>query len=313
MWKNDTPGQFRKVNGALRWKCNRLPGLPTGLTGEGRGDRAIPGRHTASQPGRIRSPIHGSIRKCLHSTGRADGRNDGQWKRRYTARTNGSKTNPANNSGRSDGQPRLRRPSPLSAARCSPQASEFARPEKTLATQAVFVGGGGVVWGRQSQTDRRRSRSHHSARQRDRTGDRGQALRRRPATRPNVRTRTRRRDEILSRGLRKGVMGRRSSQSFSASDSPGASRALGENGYHSIVAARDMEGRARGLHPQQAIRDIQNSGRNCLADLMSALKIFAWLEPPGRIRDSADTGFGEIDIERRMSSWAAGISILGVL
>ena len=38
------------------------------------------------------------------------------------------------------------------------------------------------------------------------------------------------------------------------------------------------------------------------------LEIFALFEPSAKIRDAADTGFGEIDIERRMRSWAVDFS-----
>ena len=88
---------------------------------------------------------------------------------------------------------------------------------------------------------------------------------------------------------------------------------LGENGYLFIGDVRDVGGRERGVFLQQAKRDIQNSGRNCLADSIRAINISAWFEPSGRIRDAANTGFGEIDIEHRVSSWAADLSLLGVL
>ena len=40
------------------------------------------------------------------------------------------------------------------------------------------------------------------------------------------------------------------------------------------------------------------------------LKIFAWFEPSARIRDAANVGFEEIDIEHRVSSWAVDFSAL---
>ena len=69
-----------------------------------------------------------------------------------------------------------------------------------------------------------------------------------------------------------------------------------------------MECRERDLFLTHAKTETRSRGRNCLAGLRLTLKIFARPEPSARIRDAANTGFEEIDIEQRMSSRAVEFS-----
>ena len=103
--------------------------------------------------------------------------------------------------------------------------------------------------------------------------------------------------------LRNDLMGKHAFQPFSSTDFLRTAEIFGHYGYFSLSAIRDMEARERDMFSQQAKRGC--NGRNCLSDLRPTLKIFAWFEPHGRIRDAANSNFDEIDIDHRMKSRAA--------
>ena len=124
------------------------------------------------------------------------------------------------------------------------------------------------------------------------------------ATRPS----TRESAEALSDALRRDLAGRRVFRPFSSSDFRAAAWAFVECGYFAVDAVRDMDGRERDLSLPHAENETRARGRNCLADLRLTLEIFAWFEHSERIRDAANTGFGEIAIDQRMSSRAVGFS-----
>ena len=71
-----------------------------------------------------------------------------------------------------------------------------------------------------------------------------------------------------------------------------------------------MGGLERDLFLTHAKTETRARGRNCLEDLRLTLGIFAWFESSAKIREAANTGFGEIDIEHRMSSWVVDFSAL---
>ena len=118
----------------------------------------------------------------------------------------------------------------------------------------------------------------------------------------------RRSDSTLARVLRKDLMGKRASRPFPSTDFSRTAEICGSYGYFALSAIRDMEDRERDMFSQQSKRDY--CGRNCLADLRSALKIFDWFEPHGRIRGATNTNFAGNDIDSRAKSRAADFSNL---
>ena len=74
---------------------------------------------------------------------------------------------------------------------------------------------------------------------------------------------------------------------------------------------KDMDARERELFlstAKSAHRD-GNRNRSCLADLRLVLRIFAWFEPHGRLRDGTQVA-DEISIDRRMRDWS--VSLAGI-
>ena len=108
--------------------------------------------------------------------------------------------------------------------------------------------------------------------------------------------------------MRKELIGKHAPRPFSSTDFTRAVEISGQYGYVAIAAILDMDARQMDTFLQQAMRDY--NGRNCLADLRLALKIPAWSEPHGHIRDAKNTNFEEIDIDHRAKSWAADLSQL---
>ena len=149
-----------------------------------------------------------------------------------------------------------------------------------------------------------RSRNVSPARRRERSRSRGSDQNR------GASPTSAERSVILSTALKRDLAGKHAFQSFSDSDFQTAARSLVECGYYTVEAVRDMDGRERDLFLNFAKSETRARGRNCLADLRLTLKIFAWFEPAARIRDAANTGFEEIDIEQRMQSWTVDFSAL---
>ena len=71
-----------------------------------------------------------------------------------------------------------------------------------------------------------------------------------------------------------------------------------------------MGGRGRDLFLTHAKTETRARGRKRLADLRLTLAIFAWFDPSAKIREAANTGCEEIDMEQRASSRAVGFSAL---
>ena len=167
---------------------------------------------------------------------------------------------------------------------------------------------------RERRTDRRERRSRsrdrrNECRRSDRRSDARERSRNRRVRRsissdwhrrPDCKNKS---DVSLSRELRKDLMGKHAFATFSKADFADASRIFWDNGYRTVAAIRDMDSRERDLFLSQTKSNLR--GGNVLSDLRIFLKIIGWFEPHGRIRGGLATSFEEIDIDRRMSQWAA--------
>ena len=114
----------------------------------------------------------------------------------------------------------------------------------------------------------------------------------------------------LEEAPNRGLSGHRAFRPFHCSDFRAAARAFAERGYLTLDAVSDAGGREHGLSPTHAKNETRARGRNCLSGHRMALEICARFERTPKIRDLANTGFGEIDSGQRASSWAAGFSAL---
>ena len=97
--------------------------------------------------------------------------------------------------------------------------------------------------------------------------------------------------------------------SFDKADFTHAARIFWEIGYKSVDGIKDMDPRERGLFlstAKSARRD-GNRNRSCLADLRLVLRIFAWFDPHGKLREGAYAA-DEIAIDRRMRDWSVSLS-----
>ena len=107
-------------------------------------------------------------------------------------------------------------------------------------------------------------------------------------------------------------MGKHSFSPFTRSDFSFDARIFWLNGYRTVGAIKDMDPRERDLFLSQVKSD-SHSSRNRLADLRLILRIFAWFEPHGRLRDPHH-GVDEIDTNRWMRDWAVSLpGITGIL